>query len=193
MPLVALVGLAIAQPAPGTLSLLSSSSSSSPPAASRASSVVNPELLALHGRRRYGLHLGLNGTLTFDFRLGQYFYGGLSTQLTGLGFVFDQNRNYVLSALAFGGVAFPLVDRSAMRLTVDVTPMASYFHSEPVNMLSVGLLAGLRFLHSSGFTIALKLPVVGYAGAPDAQRGGLLYYYIGAIPTVPILTVGYTF
>lgn len=143
--------------------------------------------------RRFGLHLGLNATLTFDAAFGAWFYGGLTTQLTGIGALFDSQRNYVVSILAFGGVAIPLVDRPSVRFTVDLAPMASYFHAAPVNMLSAGLLAGLRFLHSSGFTVALKLPLVGYAGAPDAQRGGPLYYYTGAIATVPALTLGYTF
>jgi hypothetical protein len=143
--------------------------------------------------RRFGLHLGLNATLTFDLSLGRWLYGGVTTQLTGVAFLANPDRNYVVSALVFGGVALPLVEGPSVRLTADVTPMASYFHSAPVNMLNVGLLAGLRMVHASGFTLALKLPLVGYAGAPDAQRGGLLYYYTGAIATVPLLTVGYSF
>jgi hypothetical protein len=143
--------------------------------------------------RRFGLHLGLNGTLLFDASFGRYAYTGFATQLTGAGAIADPSRNYVLSALAFGGVALPLVERASVRLTADVTPALSFFRSAPVNMLNVGLLAGVRLQHASGFTVALKLPLVGWAAAPDAQRASLLYYYIGAIVTVPALTLGYSF
>jgi hypothetical protein len=189
MPSLAFVGLVLARTASDPASVAGGSSL----AAASAPSVSSPAQRTEGLRRRFGLHLGLNATLTFDLALGRYFYGGFTTQLTGVGYFAEQSRNYVLSALAYGGVALPLVDGAALRLTVDVTPMASYFHSAPVNMLSVGLLGGLRVVHSSGFTAALRLPLVGYAGAPDAQRGGLTYYYIGAVPTVPILTFGYTF
>jgi hypothetical protein len=35
--------------------------------------------------------------------------------------------------------------------------------------------------------------VVGYAGAPDARRGSVYYYYLSAIPTAPLVTLGYSF
>lgn len=143
--------------------------------------------------RRYGVHLGLNATLTGDALIGRYVYVGLTTQLTGVGAIFAPERNYVVSAVAFGGVALPLVERDALRLTADVTPALGVVHSEPVNFLTVGLLAGVRLVHRSGFTAALRLPLVGYAGSPQARRGSVYYYYLSAIPSVPILTVGYTF
>lgn len=143
--------------------------------------------------RRVGFHLGLNATLTVDLALGRYAYGGLSTQLTGLGALADPQRNYVVSALLFGGVAVPVVERASMRLTADLTPAVGWLYSAPVNMLTVGFLAGLRLVHRSGFTAAIRLPVVGYAGSPQAPRGSVYYYYLSAIPTAPLLTVGYTF
>lgn len=143
--------------------------------------------------RRFGVHLGVNATLTFDVTLARYFYGGATTQLTGFGALASPNANYIASALLFAGVALPLYEGPSLRLTADLTPAFTYFHSNPVNMLNVGLLAGVRVVHASGFTVGLKLPLVGYAGAPDAQRGGLLYYYVGAILTVPVLTFGYSF
>lgn len=144
-------------------------------------------------RPRFGLHVGLNATLTFDAAVGRYAYGGVSTQLTGLGALADPQRNYVVSALVFGGAAIPVVERDALRLTVDVTPSVGWLYSAPVNMVTVGLLAGVRLVHRSGFTAALRLPLVGYAGSPQAPRGSVYYYYLSAIPTAPILTLGYTF
>jgi hypothetical protein len=143
--------------------------------------------------RRYGIHLGLNATLTFDATWGRWVYTGLSTQLTGLGALFDPERNYVVSALVFAGVALPLVEREAFRLTVDGTPSVGFLRSAPVHFVTVGLLAGLRLVHRSGFTVALRLPVLGYAGAPQAARGSVYYYYLSAIPTVPLVSLGYTF
>lgn len=143
--------------------------------------------------RRYGVHLGLNATLLGDARVGRYGYVGLATQLTGLGALVAPERNFVVSAVAFGGVALPLVQRDALRLTADLTPALGVVHSEPVNLLTVGLLAGLRLVHRSGFTAALRLPLVGYAGSPQARRGSVYYYYLSAIPSVPIVTLGYTF
>lgn len=143
--------------------------------------------------RRFGVHLGLNATLTVDARFGRFLYTGLSTQLTGLGALADSERNYVVSAVVFGGVALPFVDNGRVRLTADVTPALGYVRSAPVQFVTVGLLAGVRLVHRAGFTAALHLPLVGYAGAPDAQRGSVYYYYLSAIPTVPLLTLGYSF
>ncbi|MFO0606027.1 MAG: hypothetical protein U0324_22770 [Polyangiales bacterium] len=143
--------------------------------------------------RRYGVHLGLNATLMGDALIGRYAYVGIATQLTGVAAIFAPERNYVVSAVAFGGVALPLVERDALRLTADVTPALGVVHSAPVNLLTVGLLAGVRLVHRSGFTAALRLPLVGYAGSAQARRGSVYYYYLSAIPSVPILTVGYTF
>lgn len=143
--------------------------------------------------RRYGVHLGLNLTFTFDLSVGRYFYGGATTALTGLGVIGNPNGNYTLSLLAFAGVGIPLVERDSLRFTFDVTPELRYVHASPVNLLGVGLMAGVRLVHRSGFTFAVKLPLAGYAGAPDARRGSLLNYYISSIPTVPIITFGYSF
>jgi hypothetical protein len=143
--------------------------------------------------RRLGVHLGINGTFTFDVSASNIWYFGAATQLTGLGFFFNTERNFNLSLLAFGGVALPIIEREDLRFTFDAAPAFTYTHAAPVNLLSIGVLAGVRLVHRSGFTFAVKLPLVGYAGAPDAQRGGLLMYYTNAIVTVPAITFGYTF
>jgi hypothetical protein len=161
--------------------------------ASAPPTVAPPTVTAPRPLRRYGLHLGLNATLTFDATIGRYVYAGATTQLTGLGALADSERNYVVSALVFGGVALPLVERDSLRLTADVTPAVGFIHSAPVNFVTVGLLAGVRLVHRTGFTAAIHLPLVGYAGAPQARRGSVYYYYLSAIPTVPLITVGYTF
>jgi hypothetical protein len=142
---------------------------------------------------RVGVHVGLNATLAVDVLIGRIGYVSVATQLTGFGALADPQRNYIISALAFGGVALPLLDRPALRVTADLTPSLGYVRSAPVNFVTVGLLAGVRLVHRSGFTAALRLPVVGYAAAPQAQRGSALYYYLTAIPSVPLLSLGYTF
>lgn len=161
--------------------------------AAQVAGATAPPAAPSRAPRRYGVHLGLNATLMGDARIGRYVYVGLATQLTGVAAIFDPQRNYVVSAVAFGGVALPLVERDALRLTADVTPALGVVHSAPVNFLTVGLLAGVRLVHRSGFTAALRLPLVGYAGSAQARRGSVYYYYLSAIPSVPILTVGYTF
>lgn len=144
-------------------------------------------------RRRFGVHLGINATFLFDVTLGRYLYFGAATQLTGFGAIAAGERNFNLSLLAFGGVGLPVIETESMRFTIDAAPALTYTHAAPVNLLSVGLLAGVRLQHRSGFTFAVKLPLIGYAGAPDAQRGGLLMYYTNAIVTVPAITFGYSF
>lgn len=143
--------------------------------------------------RRFGVHLGINATFTFDVSAGRIWYFGATTQLTGLAWLASTERNFNVSLLAFGGVGLPVIEHEGLRFTVDVAPALTYTHAAPVNLLSVGLLAGVRLVHRSGFTFAVKLPLVGYAGAPDAQRGGLLMYYTNAIITVPAITFGYSF
>lgn len=143
--------------------------------------------------RRFGVHLGVNATFTFDASIGRLFYVGAATQLTGLAAPFVPERNFNLTLLAFGGVALPILERESLRFTADITPAFAYTRAAPVNLLSVGLLAGVRLVLRSGFTFAVKLPLVGYAGAPDAQRGGLLMYYVNAIVATPVITFGYSF
>jgi hypothetical protein len=143
--------------------------------------------------RRFGVHLGINATFAFDASIGRLFYAGVATQLTGLAAPFVPDRNFNLTLLAFGGVALPILERESLRFTADIAPSFGYTRAAPVNLLSVGLLAGVRLVLRSGFTFAVKLPLVGYAGAPDAQRGGLLTYYINAIVAAPAITFGYSF
>lgn len=143
--------------------------------------------------RRFGVHLGINATFAFDASIGNYVYVGAATQLTGLAAPFVPERNFNLTLLAFGGVGLPIIERESLRFTADITPAFAYTRAAPVNLLSAGLLAGVRLVLRSGFTFAVKLPLVGYAGAPDAQRGGLLMYYVNAIVAVPAITFGYSF
>ena len=107
--------------------------------------------------------------------------------LAGIGALVDSSHNWVVSAQLFAGGSLPLVENANLRLTLDVTPALTYVYSAPVNLFSIGLLAGLRIVHSTGFTIALRLPLIGYAGSFEPSRGSLYYYYISAIPTVPVL------
>ncbi len=169
--------------------------STEPPAPASQSDIIlcTTEDVLRPSALKYGFHLGLNATLSFDVRIGQWFYGEVSTQLTGLGAIADPKRGYVLSALLFGGVAIPLIENHNLRLTLDVGAHGTYLHSFPENMLAIGVLAGLRIVHHTGFTFAFKLPLVGFAGSPDIPRGGLLYYYMAAIISVPVITFGYTF
>ena len=134
-------------------------------------------------------------TVTLTTHCGQDRYSdcGLGTQLTGFAALAGPERKYVGSALVFAGGALPLGERESLRLTADITPSVGWLYSAPVNMVSAGLLAGVRLVHRSGFTAALRLPLVGYAGSPQVPRGSLYYYYITAIPTAPLLTLGYTF
>lgn len=143
--------------------------------------------------RRFGVHLGLNATAAVDAELGSLFYGQFATQLTGLGNVVAPNQGLVLSAFVMGGVTLPLMERPGHRLNLDVGPHLTILRSAPVNMLAGGLAAGLRLVFANGLTFGLKLPVVGYAGSLDQPRGSLLYYYVAAVPTLPLLTVGYSF
>jgi hypothetical protein len=158
-----------------------------------SSSPIEPAPTPSWRPRRFGVHGGINLTLTFDATIGRFAYAGVATQLTGLAWFFAQERNFNLSLLAFGGVGLPIIEREDLRFTADITPALGYLHAAPVNLLSVSLLAGVRVVHRSGFTFSVKLPLVGYAGAPDAQRGSLLMYYVSAIVTVPVITFGYSF
>lgn len=87
----------------------------------------------------------------------------------------------------------PLLERANLRLTFDGGVHGLFLHALPVNDFGVGVLAGLRVVHKSGFTFAFKLPLIGYVGSPQAPRGGVEYYYVAAIPTVPLVTFGYSF
>lgn len=143
--------------------------------------------------RHFGVHLGLNATAAFDAELGDLFYGEVATQLTGLGALVAPEQGLVLSGFVMGGVTLPLVENPGYRLQFDVGPHLTLLRSYPVNLLSGGVVAGLRWVHARGLTLGLKLPLVGYAGSIDQPRGGLLYYYVAAIATAPLLTVGYSF
>ncbi len=140
-----------------------------------------------------GVHLGLNATAAFDAEVGERFYGQFATQLTGLGNIVAPRQGLVLSAFLMGGVTLPLMQRQSSRLHLDVGPHLTLLRSHPVNLMAGGLAAGLRWVFASGLTLGLELPLVGYAGSLDEPRGSVLYYYVAAVPTVPLLSLGYSF
>lgn len=143
--------------------------------------------------QRIGVHLGLNATAAIDAEFGELFYGQFATQLTGAGNIVAPRQGLVLSAFLMGGVTLPLMERSSSRLHLDVGPHVTILRSFPVNMLAGGVVAGLRWVFANGLTLGLKVPVVGYAGSLNEPRGSILYYYVAAVPTVPLFSVGYSF
>ena len=143
--------------------------------------------------RRMGVHLGLNATAAFDAELGERFYGQIATQLTGLGNIVAPREGLVLSAFVMAGVTLPLMERPGSRLNLDVGPHLTLLRSYPVNLMAGGVVAGLRWVFANGLTLGLKLPIAGYAGSLNEPRGSVLYYYVAAVPTVPLLSVGYSF
>lgn len=143
--------------------------------------------------RRRSVQLGLNATLTADWRLGRHARVGLTTQLTGLGALVDPGRNWVVSGVLTGAFTHRFYGGPRVSWWVDAGPSFGVISSDPVLLVSVGLSAGVRMVHRSGFTAAAQLPLVGYAGSPTVPRGAMLYYYVGAIATVPLLSLGYSF
>ena len=151
------------------------------------------EPVSVSHRTGFGLHLGLNATLTVDRQFGELFYGAFTTQLTGVGNAFAPREGFVLSGLLMGGVALPLRERPGHRLTLDVGPHVTLLRSAPVTVAAVGALAGLRMVWTNGLTLALKVPLGGYLGSLDQPRGSVVQYYAASVVTVPVLSVGYTF
>lgn len=180
-----LLALAVVQVAPTT----------APPLETQPPETQAPETEISHPlrERTLGIHVGINATVAFDARMGRFFYAEAATQVTGVGALVDSHNNWVASLMLLAGVSVPLLERANVRLTFDAGVNGVFLHAQPVNDLGVGILAGLRLVHRSGFTFAFKAPLIGYVGSVQVQRGGITYYYIAALVTVPLITLGYSF
>jgi hypothetical protein len=159
-----------------------------------------PDAAAPERERVIGVHFGLSVSLAVDAQW-RLFYGFVNgnvlfplTTVTG---------NAAWMALAFGaGFTVPLErgHRWYADLVGQVLPL---YLGSPYTYVGMGLGFGLRYLARSGFTFAVKLPVLGYAarvgrspyGYDSSFRAGygFGYYYLAGLMGLPLVSVGYRF
>jgi hypothetical protein len=147
-----------------------------------------------------GIHFGMSVSLAVDAEW-RMFYGFANgnvllplTTLTG-------NASWLAFSIG-GGVTLPLVAHSHWRadLFAQVLPL---YMGGAYSYLGIGAGIGLRYAAASGFTLGLKLPVIGYAarvghspyGYDPSFRAneGFGYYYLASLLGMPLLSVGYRF
>jgi hypothetical protein len=147
--------------------------------------------------RYVGLHTGLNLGLVQVDMMRDHLYGFAST---ALGTPLLSNGQIFVANVGFGysiAISSPGESMWYFDLFGQVMPGAmngSY--------LGVGAGVGLRYLHRSGFTLGLKLPVFGMSlgDAVSSAAGGhfdgstsLGYYYLGNLMSATPLTIGFRF
>jgi hypothetical protein len=157
--------------------------------------------------RSFGLHLGINGgTLGAEWQHGHVMgFVSFSAAVTVIAVATAGSYGSHFGAVAGGGgYTFPLSypGRSMWFMDVFGELVPSWYHQpfqgDQVHF-GIGAGIGLRFLHESGFTFSVKVPVLGYAigghdelgfNAPDPQAGAGLFYMFSLLGT-PIISFGY--
>jgi hypothetical protein len=150
--------------------------------------------------RVFALQFSLLGTVAADVEYKR-FHGFASTSLL-LPIMTASGNNTWLAASLGGGVTIPLSATSRWKLDVfgEVLPLrtTSYY-----TYLAFGVGAGFHYTASSGFTLGITVPVVGFSTRLGSSPTGydasfryndsVGYYYLAAFAGMPLVTMGYRF
>jgi hypothetical protein len=171
-----------------------------PPPAPAQTAAATPQKSAHERERIVGVHFGLSVSLAVDAQWRR-FYGFVNgnvlfplTTVTG---------NAAWMAVAIGaGATVPLVNGHRWYADMFAEALPLYLGG-PYTYLGVGAGFGLRYAAVSGFTFAVKVPVLGYALRtgrspygydPSFRPGyGFGYYYLAGLMGLPLVSVGYRF
>lgn len=163
--------------------------------------VIAVEAIAVPEKMRvFGLQFSLLGTVAVDADY-KLFHGFASTSLL-LPIMTASGDSTWLAASVGGGVSVPLSATSRWKLDVfgEVLPLhtTSYY-----TYLAFGVGAGFHYTASSGFTLGVTVPVVGFSTRLGSSPTGydasfryndsVGYYYLAAIAGMPLVTMGYRF
>lgn len=150
--------------------------------------------------RVFALQFSLLGTVAGDVDY-RGFHGFASTNLLLPIMTASGNSTWLAGALG-GGVSIPLSTTSRWKLDVfgEVLPLrtTSYY-----TYLAFGVGAGFHYTASSGFSLGITVPVVGFSTRLGSSPTGydasfryndsVGYYYLAAIAGMPLVTMGYRF
>jgi hypothetical protein len=137
--------------------------------------------------RHFGLQLGLAPAVTLDVEAG-HFYGFLSADV-----VLPMADTSLLGFSGGAGATFALSPRSHWNIDVfahlDVARLGDF-------AVGGGVGLGFHYTASNGFTLGFKIPILGYsstAGSDGNSANSVAYYYLGAVMSLPVVSLGYRF
>jgi len=150
--------------------------------------------------RVVGLQFSLLGTVAVDADY-KLLHGFASTNLL-LPIMTASGNSTWLAASVGGGVSVPMGATSRWKLDVfgEVLPLrtTSYY-----TYLAFGLGAGFHYTASSGFSVGITVPMLGFStrlgsspygyDASFRYNDSVGYYYVAAIAGMPLVTMGYRF
>ena len=159
-----------------------------PPTTTAAPDLTAPPLPPpfVHNRH-FGLQLGLAPAVTLDVEAG-HFYGFLSADL-----VLPMADTQLLGFSGGAGVTFALSPRSHWNMDIfahlDIARFSEYD-------IGGGVGIGFHYTASNGFTLGFKIPILGYSGTNESNNNsaeGVAFYYLGAVMSLPVISLGYRF
>ena len=137
--------------------------------------------------RHFGLQLGLAPALTLDLEAG-HFYGFLSADL-----VLPMATTQLLGFSAGAGATFALSPRSHWNIDIfahlDIARVGEY-------AIGGGVGLGFHYTANNGFTLGFKIPILGYSSTGSSTSGSadsVAFYYLGAVMSLPVVSLGYRF
>ena len=155
-------------------------------------------------QRHFGLQFGLNPSLMLDLQYG-HFYGFLNGSLV-LPMASANSTNGPILGFGIGGGASWVVGRTQrwhLDLFATVTPATVGSCSNNCTFVGFGAGFGMHYTWASGFTLAWKIPVLGYAwvnhsdnffGSSRVDSGtAVAMYYLSSIMGLPVFSLGYRF
>jgi hypothetical protein len=143
--------------------------------------------------RSVGIHVGANvGLFELDAQFGHFYAFGAGN--LGVPMITDGSVGFgVIGA----GYTVPLSAPSESMWYLDLLALGTAGRNDERTVAGAGVGFGFRYLHRSGFTFSVKVPVF---GATTALSGpgmdgatSLGHFYLANLVSLPLLSVGYRF
>jgi hypothetical protein len=157
------------------------------PATTSAPDLSLPPPPPIVHNRHFGLQLGLAPAVTLDVEAG-HFYGFLSADV-----VLPMADTSLLGFSGGAGATFALSARSRWNIDIfahlDVARLTDYDVGGGVGL-------GFHYTANNGFTLGFKIPILGYSsvgGSNSTSADSVALYYLGAVMSLPVISLGYRF
>ena len=142
--------------------------------------------------RHFGLEFGVLPALMADFEWGRS-YSFLSASLLWP-MVVDSSSNPLAAAIG-SGLSVSIAPDSRWRFDLFAQLLAATFNSRSDFGFAGGVGLGAHYTSVNGFTLAFKVPAIGFgpAGGSSKISDSMLNYYAGSFVCTPFFSLGYRF
>lgn len=144
--------------------------------------------------RRFGIHFGVLPSLMIDVTERWYYlFGNLNFLVPALR---SRRSGFAITGTVGGGITYRVSPSSRWHFDLLGQLVSFQALSDDDPSVGVGLAIGFHHTSASGFSVAFKLPVVGYSGCLNSEcvgSSGLAQYYQDAWAGTPVISLGHRF